>query len=134
KPSEIRTAWLQRQNFVVRSLVEAPTIAGVAVRRLTVHLDGRGDVTEMWSRPWCEDGFIAPEHVYQSATDLGVVKCWHLHEVHTDQFVVTRGKLQVTLADVREGSPTFGDVNLFILGTLNPLLIRIPPGLLHGWK
>ncbi len=42
-----------------------------------------------------------PEHVYQSATDYGVVKCWHLHDRHTDQFTVTRGKLQVTLVDIR---------------------------------
>jgi dTDP-4-dehydrorhamnose 3,5-epimerase len=25
-------------------------------------------------------------------------------------------------------------VNVFIAGTLNPLLVRIPPGIMHGWK
>lgn len=63
-----------------------------------------------------------------------MVKCWHLHEEHTDQFTVTRGKLQVTLVDVREGSKTFGQVNTIFLGSLKPRLIKIPPMVLHGWK
>jgi dTDP-4-dehydrorhamnose 3,5-epimerase len=47
---------------------------------------------------------------------------------------VTRGKLQVTVADVREDSATFGQVDTFIIGSQLPGFIRIPPGLLHGWK
>jgi dTDP-4-dehydrorhamnose 3,5-epimerase len=74
------------------------------------------------------------EHVYQSATDYGVVKCWHLHEIHTDQFTVTRGKLQVTLVDIRPDSPTFGHVNPIFLGVQRPRLIKIPPMIMHGWK
>ncbi len=80
------------------------------------------------------DGFIRADHVYQSATDYSVTKCWHLHNIHTDQFVVTRGKLQVSVVDIRPESPTFGHADVFIVGSLNPMLIKIPPGLLHGWK
>jgi dTDP-4-dehydrorhamnose 3,5-epimerase len=111
-----------------------PTIEGVMIRDLIVNLDGRGEVTELWSVPWFKDGVGPVEHVYQSATDQGVVKAWHLHEVHTDQFVVTRGKLQVVLVDVRPSSESFGHVNVLFVGVLNPRLIKIPPGILHGWK
>lgn len=98
-------------------------------------LDGRGDVVELWSFPWvARDGLVEAKHCYQSATDVGVVKCWHLHEIHTDQFTVTRGKLQVTLVDIRESSPTFGQVNPVFLGVERPRLLKIPPGVLHGWK
>jgi dTDP-4-dehydrorhamnose 3,5-epimerase len=75
-----------------------------------------------------------PQHAYQSATDYGVVKCWHLHQKHTDQFTVTRGKLQVSLVDLREGSPTFLQANKLILGTQKPRFLKIPPGVMHGWK
>ena len=54
------------------------------------------------------------------------------HQEHTDQFTCTRGKLQVAIADVREGSPTFGQVNSFVLGVQRPLMIQIPPGAIHG--
>lgn len=128
---DVTPEWLQSLEFLVQPPTRV-TIDGVAVRDLTVHLDGRGDVTELWSQSWTD--FIQPAHVYQSATDVGVVKCWHLHEIHTDQFTVTRGKLQVSLVDLRPESPTFRHVNCLFLGSLRPRLIRIPPGIMHGWK
>lgn len=131
KVSEVTVDWVKSLDFEIAPLNKA-TIDGVMHRDLPVYLDGRGDVTELWSAPW--DGFSTPEHVYQSATDPGVVKCWHLHEIHTDQFTVTRGKLQVCLVDIREDSPSFRQVNRFVIGTASPGIIRIPTGLLHGWK
>lgn len=131
KASEMTVEWLQSVEFKTPTL-NSPTIDGVLFRPLVAHVDGRGDVTELWSAPW--PGFDKPAHVYQSATDFGVVKCWHLHEIHTDQFAITRGKVQVSVADVREESPTFGHVDTFILSAANPGLVKIPPGLLHGWK
>ncbi len=38
------------------------------------------------------------------------------------------------LYDDRPDSPTRGEVNEFFLGEQNPLLITIPPGVLHGMK
>ncbi len=131
KPSQVTVDWLQRIELSSPTL-NNPSIEGVLFRTLVSHVDGRGDVTELWSVPW--SGFDQPQHVYQSATDAGVVKCWHLHAIHTDQFAITRGKVQVTVIDVREESPTFGSVDVFILGTQKPGLVKIPPGLLHGWK
>ena len=130
---DVTEQWLKEQRWNVQPAGKA-TIDGVIVRELTVHLDGRGDVTELWSAPWIEQGFVRAEHAYQSATDFGVVKCWHLHEVHTDQFTVTRGKLQVALVDLREESPTFRHVNSVFLGSLAPRLMKIPPRIMHGWK
>ncbi len=132
---EVTVEWLQSIPYVIQSPYRPPTIAGVIVKDLTVHLDGRGDVIELWSRPWADsEGLLMPAHVYQSATDYGVTKCWHLHNEHTDQFTVTRGKLQVTLVDIRPDSPTFGHVNPIFLGSQKPRLIKIPPMIMHGWK
>ena len=132
---DVTIEWLQSLNYQIQPALRPPTIEGVIVKDLRVNLDGRGDVIELWSRPWIEsEGVVMPAHVYQSATDYGVVKCWHLHDIHTDQFTVTRGKLQVTLVDIRPSSPTFGHVNPIILGTQHPRLIKIPPMVMHGWK
>ncbi len=132
---EVTVEWLRSIPYKITSPYGPPTIAGVTVKDLKVNLDGRGDVIELWSRPWVEEeGLVVPQHVYQSATDYGVTKCWHLHNVHTDQFTVTRGKLQVTLVDIRPDSPTFGHVNPIFLGSQRPRLIKIPPMVMHGWK
>ena len=135
RAGDVTVEWLQSLRYQVQSPYRPPTIAGVVVKDLKVHLDGRGDVIELWSRPWVErDELVMPQHVYQSATDYGVTKCWHLHDIHTDQFTVTRGKLQVTLVDIRPDSPTFGHVNPIFLGAQQPRLIKIPPMVMHGWK
>ena len=134
-PAEITVNWLQAQSYSVQSIYKPPTIEGVVLKDLDTLLDGRGDVIELWSQPWVEnEGFEMPIHIYQSATDFGVVKCWHLHAIHTDQFAVTRGKIQVSLVDVRPNSPTFGHVNVIFMGIERPRLLKIPAGIMHGWK
>lgn len=132
KVSEVTAEWLKTVKFERKSTFNGPTIEGVVFRKLNPIVDGRGDLIELWSEPW--EGFEPPKHVYQSATDYGVVKGWHLHAVHSDQMTVTRGKVQISVADIREDSPTFGHVNVFIFSTAHPGLLRIPPGLIHGWK
>ena len=135
KIQDITERWLSTIKLVPASPYRPPTIRDVILRELTPLLDGRGEVTELWSLPWVEKfGLAHPKHVYQSATDFGVIKAWHMHEIHTDQFTVTRGKLQVTLVDVREESPTFGHINTIFMGTLRPRLLKIPPLVMHGWK
>ena len=133
KPAEVTVEWLQAQTFDVRR-ADPPAIDGVLLRHLSPIIDGRGEVTELWSEPWTEDGFVRGAHLYQSGTDHGVVKCWHLHDEHVDQFMVTRGKLQVCLVDLREGSSTYLVATPLIIGIQNPALVKIPPGIMHGWK
>lgn len=132
KPDEVTVDWLQSLDYQIFAPGAPATIEGAVHRPLKPIVDGRGDLTELWSEPW--EGFTPPIHVYQSGTDYGVVKCWHLHDVHTDQFAITRGKVQVTLVDLREDAASFRHVNIFILGTGSPGLLRIPPGIMHGWK
>lgn len=135
KTIEVTSQWLQEQKFTLQNIYKPPTIEGVRLKELNVLLDGRGDLIELWSRPWVEnEGFEVANHCYQSGTDFGVVKAWHLHPIHTDQFTVTRGKIQVLIADIREESPTFGHVNSIFMGTEKARLLKIPNGILHGWK
>lgn len=132
--SKITESWLKSKKFIIDKGI---TINGLFLKELTTHLDDRGDVIELWSTAWPEfkdNKIMRAEHGYQSATDPGVVKCWHLHAIHTDQFTVTRGKLQVCLVDVREDSPTFGHANTVVMGIQKPRFLLIPPGVMHGWK
>ena len=134
KASQVTEEWLKKQKFTIEKGV---TLEGVFLKELNAHIDDRGDVIELWSTSWPEfkDGIVInATHSYQSSTDPGVVKCWHLHEIHTDQFTVTRGKLQVSLVDIREDSPTFGKANFVIMGNGIPRFLKIPAGIMHGWK
>jgi dTDP-4-dehydrorhamnose 3,5-epimerase len=63
-----------------------------------------------------------------------VVKGWHYHKKQTDHFVFVKGMAKVVLYDTRDGSKTRGEVNEFFMGEHNPILLVIPPFVLHGMK
>jgi dTDP-4-dehydrorhamnose 3,5-epimerase len=107
-------------------------IEGVRVRRLRLIPDERGYLMEMLRSDWEE--FERFGQVYVTAVYPGVVKGWHYHKKQTDHFICVHGMAKVVLYDGREGSPTCGEVNEFFMGEQNPILLKIPPGVLHGFK
>ncbi|MBD3349294.1 MAG: dTDP-4-dehydrorhamnose 3,5-epimerase [Candidatus Eisenbacteria bacterium] len=107
-------------------------IDGVEIKELRLIPDERGYLMEMLRS---DDGIFRKfGQVYLSIAYPGVVKGWHYHKVQTDYFTIVKGMMKVVLYDGREESPTHGEVNEFFLGELNPLLVVIPPGVLHGMK
>ncbi len=108
------------------SLIEA-----VAVRQAKVLPDERGRLGEIIRAddPWFEKF----GQVYFTTTYPGVVKAWHYHKKQTDHFYVIRGIVKIALYDNRKDSPTYGVVNQLYLGEHCPGLVRIPPGVQHGW-
>src|SRR6266508_3161113 len=84
---DVTIEWLQSLHYQIQSASRPPTIEGAIVKDLRVNLDGRGDVIELWSRPWIEgEGLVMPAHVYQSATDYGVVNLQsHIYDA-ADEF------------------------------------------------
>jgi dTDP-4-dehydrorhamnose 3,5-epimerase len=107
-------------------------IQDVQVRRLRAIPDERGYLIEMLRSDWEE--FETFGQVYLTAVYPGVVKGWHYHKKQTDHFICIHGMAKVVLYDGREGSPTHGEVNEFFMGELNPILLKIPPGVMHGFK
>lgn len=107
-------------------------IEGAKIKKLKVIPDERGFLMEMLR---CDDEFYQKfGQVYLTVAFPGVVKGWHYHKKQTDHFVVVNGMLKVVLYDDREGSATRGEVNEFFMGESNPMLLVIPPLVLHGMK
>ena len=107
-------------------------IEGVKVRKLRHIPDERGYLMEMLRSDWEE--YVQFGQVYITAVYPGVVKGWHYHKIQTDHFICVHGMAKVVLYDGREGSPTHGEVNEFFMGQQNPMLLKIPPGVMHGFK
>ncbi|HEY3155201.1 MAG TPA: dTDP-4-dehydrorhamnose 3,5-epimerase family protein [Candidatus Eisenbacteria bacterium] len=107
-------------------------IHGIHVKPLKVIADERGYLMEMLRS---DDPFFQGfGQSYVSVAYPGVVKGWHFHKVQTDHFVIVKGMMKVVLYDQREGSPTHGLINEFFMGEKNPILVTIPPGVVHGMK
>lgn len=94
--------------------------------------DERGRLMEILR---CDDEeFAGFGQVYVTTAYPGVVKAWHLHRKQTDSLACVSGMVKLALYDGRPASPTKGEVAEFFIGEHNPLLVQIPPGVLHGFK
>jgi len=107
-------------------------IEGVAVKQLARHADQRGYLMELLRSD--DPIFSKFGQCYVSMNYPGVVRAWHWHEKQDDFFVVVKGMIRVGLYDQREGSATQGEVNNFYLGENNTILVKIPVGVVHGYK
>ena len=106
-------------------------IDGAKVKDLNVIPDDRGMLMEMLRSD--DPDFQRFGQVYITTVYPGVVKAWHYHEKQTDHFVCVSGMAKVALHDDREGSPTKGETNEFVIGHLRQRMIIIPPKVWHGF-
>jgi dTDP-4-dehydrorhamnose 3,5-epimerase len=107
-------------------------IEGVRTKLLRVVPDERGRLFEMLR---CDEPLFQKfGQVYCTTVNAGVVKGWHYHKKQVDNFVCVSGMIKLVAYDGREDSPTRGMVNEFFIGTHQPMLVQIPPGVSHGFK
>ncbi|OPX97098.1 MAG: hypothetical protein A4E58_01526 [Syntrophorhabdus sp. PtaB.Bin006] len=107
-------------------------INGVATKQLKVIPDERGRLMEILRND--DDIFVKFGQVYLTTTYPGVVKAWHYHKKQDDFITCVKGMLKLVVFDGREGSPTKGEVSEFFIGEHNPLLVKVPAMVYHGWK
>ena len=107
-------------------------IDGVKIKQLKPIADERGRLMEMLRSD--DELFEKFGQVYMTTAYPGVVKAWHYHEKQTDHFTVVKGMAKVVLFDGREDSSTKGEVNEFFMGVHNPILLKIPKKVFHGFK
>ena len=107
-------------------------IVGVEVKHLVKRTDDRGFLMEVLRSD--DPIFQQFGQAYVSLNYPGVVRAWHWHEHQDDCFCCIQGMIQVPLYDLRDDSPTHGELNEFFLGDHNPILLRIPRGVAHGYR
>ena len=110
-------------------------ISGVKTKKLKVIPDNRGFLMEILRND--DEIFEEFGQVYMTCVKRGVAKGWHYHHQQDDHMVCVCGKALVVLYDARDGSPTKGEVQEFILS--DPAqegehsLVKIPKGVYHGF-
>ncbi len=102
------------------------------LKPMKVLADERGRLMEILRSD--EEMFTKFGQIYLTTAYPGVVKGWHYHKKQVDNFVVVYGMMKIVLYDNRHGSPSKGVVNEFFMGEHNPILLRVPAGVLHGFK
>lgn len=107
-------------------------IDGVIVRKLQGHADERGCLTEILRSD--DDIFERFGQIYVSLNYPGVIRAWHYHKKQDDFIAIIKGMAKIVLYDAREGSPTQGEIQEVIAGEQNMVLVKIPIGVMHGYK
>jgi len=109
-------------------------IEGIELKQLKKNVDERGYLCELLRRDWsiCKDFAM----MYFSVTFPGVVRGWHRHQRTRQQdcMCVLQGTAKIVVYDDREGSPTRGLINEFVIGQDNPTLVKLPGECWHGFK
>jgi dTDP-4-dehydrorhamnose 3,5-epimerase len=109
-------------------------IDGIHIEKLVKHVDERGFLVETF-RVDTLPGGLNPQMSYVSYTKPGVSRGPHEHNVQTDIFAfIGPGNFRINLWDNRDGSATNGNSMVIFGGEDNPLLVVVPPGVVHAYK
>ncbi len=109
-------------------------IAGVEIKELVTRPDDRGMFTEVLK---VTDDLVDPHpfaQISHTVTYPGVIKAFHWHRRQTDYWYCVGGNIRVGLVDLREGSPTEGEHAAISLGEWARQVLKIPPGVAHGYQ
>ena len=107
-------------------------IAGVLVVPLKANVDERGFLMEILRES--DPHFAHFSQVYVSKSHPGIIRAWHFHAKQTDIWCVVSGMVKAVLYDLRETSPTKGEVQEVFMGDDNRVGLIIPVGVAHGYK
>ena len=107
-------------------------IEGVEIKKLVTFCDDRGFFREVLRD---DDGLLTKfGQTSFTKTNPGVIKAFHWHKKQDDVWYVADGMAKVVLYDVRENSKTKGETDAIVCGEDNPVLIKIPIGVAHGYQ
>lgn len=106
-------------------------IEGVGVVPQKRIIDGRGGIMHM--KKCTDEDFKGFGEIYFSFANPGVVKAWHVHSRMYVNNCVVSGLAKLVCYDLREDSPTKGNLMEIYLGRDNYCTVQIPPGIANGY-
>lgn len=107
-------------------------IEGVKIIKLKKIPDERGTIFHMLRSS--DDHFTKFGEIYFSKIYKGAIKGWHIHKQITLNYCVVSGMVKLVLFDIRNDSPTRGNLLELFMGDDNYILVVIPPGVANGHK
>ncbi|WP_100404818.1 dTDP-4-dehydrorhamnose 3,5-epimerase family protein [Bacillus solitudinis] len=107
-------------------------IEGVKIKRIEKHCDDRGFFTELVRDD--EDILARFGQASMSVSYPGIIKAFHYHDEQDDIWFFLAGNAQVVLHDLRGTSTTKGMTDVYYMGEENPIILRIPSGVAHGYR
>ncbi len=115
-------------------MTKSETIPGVVITPLQRLSDERGWLAECFRQDQI-DKEIHPVMAYVSVTVPGKARGPHEHLAQTDYFCFTESSsFKLSLWDNRKTFPSYGTKQQLIVGGEHPVIVIIPPGVVHAYK
>jgi dTDP-4-dehydrorhamnose 3,5-epimerase len=109
-------------------------IHDVVIKPLSKFLDERGWLSELFRSDELPECF-RPEMAYISMTVPGVARGPHEHVEQSDCFCfIGPANFKVYLWDARKDSPTYRAKQILFCGIDAPMLLIVPPGVVHAYR
>jgi dTDP-4-dehydrorhamnose 3,5-epimerase len=109
-------------------------IHDVVWKPLKKYHDQRGWLCELFRDDELAEGF-RPAMAYLSMTEPGIARGPHEHVDQTDCFCfIGPSNFKMYCWDARPSSPSYGIVQTDVIGIDKPMLIIVPPGVVHAYK
>ncbi len=109
-------------------------IHGVEFRQCSTYPDSRGSFTEVFRSEWPRSVSYSDQiQMNLSRSHSGSMRGLHFHHRQSDWWIPVSGAMQVVMADLRTGSPTFMVTQSVELQSSDSVCLLIPPGVAHGF-
>ena len=107
-------------------------IKDVKLVDLEPRIDDRGYLIEILRAS--DEHFIKFGQVYLVGDMVrNTIRAFHVHKLLWDWFFISHGSAKFALVDDRKDSPTYKEINNFVISERKPQLLVVPPGVYHGW-
>lgn len=106
-------------------------IEGVKNNPVNSFIDDRGFLSQILPEG---DETFPIKRIYSTGNfSRGIIRGFHKHKREKKAFFVPTGAAKFVLVDDRKDSPSYKEINTFILSRQNPSVLTIPTGVYTGW-
>ena len=106
-------------------------IQGLQCNKVESFIDDRGFLSQIL--PEGDESFSI-KRIYSTGNfSKGTIRGFHKHSREKKAFFVTSGVAKFVAVDDRKESPTYKQINTFVLSQLNPSVLVVPTGIYTGW-
>lgn len=117
------------EDFHSDTTKKSDLIEGVEIKKLNIFANDQGYLFEtIRSDDKMYEGKFG--QVLISEIYPGVIKGFHLHEKQTEYTTCLKGNIKYIIVKETKEKPI---INTFVIGEKNPIIIKTPPGVWHGY-
>ena len=106
-------------------------IQGLECNKVESFVDDRGFLSQIL--PEGDESFSIKRIYSTENFSKGTIRGFHKHSKEKKAFFVTSGVAKFVAVDDRRDSPTYKQIDTFVLSQLNPSVLVVPTGIYTGW-